>query len=151
MHLFTLIVQSSNSDATATLFEHPFSANDTHTPLKALESVTGLPLKCLHDDVLEALRANQHKPATLFQSKMVELKLNEVSGIRLAVLFKATASLSTVKTIRAMRKGIATMCDEEVYYWFAKCYYSNYAARATEALRILHGVESDNEGHDENL
>jgi hypothetical protein len=138
---FTLTIQPlQNNESLATLFQQRLAVpNGRSISPKELARVTGLPFLALADEILDALRVNHHKPAVLSQKKPIEL--NEVSGIRLALLFKAIAPLSRVDPIRVMIRRIAAMSDEEIYYWFAKC-YGEYADQATHALRVLYGVET---------
>src|SRR5262245_17036104 len=113
MQPFTLTIQPhQNNEVVATIFQHPYLAGhkgETLAP-KALESVTGLPFIALQDEILQALRINHHKPVALGNHKPIEL--DEPNGIRLALLFKAIAPLSTVDAIQAMIRRIATMSDE---------------------------------------
>jgi hypothetical protein len=142
MQPYALIIQPQQQhEVVVTLVQQvsPATGSGRAMPLKELGKVTGLPLVSIHDDLLEALRANQLKPFALSKHRLIEL--NEASGIRLALLFKTIAPFTTVDDIRAVQQGIAAMSDELSYYWFSQC-YGAYGDRATRTLRILLGAET---------
>lgn len=133
---FQLIVSPlPNASCSLTVFQRPYSRLQ-NLPLIETGSIDGLALSSAWDIVLDILRANNHKPATVKTNKKRCLKLNEESGVRLSLLFKAIASLSDLDHIRSLQQGITAMSDEEAYYWFAKCRNSN----GIRALRVLFEV-----------
>lgn len=139
---FAMTIQPiGNDEVVATILQQrsPAIPGGRAIPRQQLASVSGLPFVALQDEILEVLRANHHKPALLSQRKPIEL--NEESGVRIALLFKTMAPLSTVDAMRAMQRGIAAMSDELCYYWFALC-FGEHADRAVRALHILYGAET---------
>lgn len=135
MQPYTLVTEPEQTSAA--IFQHLFFC--LPQPQEELARVTGLPYASVQDDILEALRANRHKPTILARNTPIEL--NETSGIRLALLFKTIAPLTAPNTIQGVRWRIAAMSNEIVYYWFAQC-YGEYAVRATLAFRIFLGADA---------
>jgi hypothetical protein len=110
MQPFILTIEPQpNNEVVATIAQQPFPAKrqGRTLPFNPLESITGLPFVTLSDEILAALRANHKKPAVLKSRRPIEL--DEPSGIRLALLFKAIAPLCTVEAIQAMIRRIGAM------------------------------------------
>lgn len=116
----------------------PASRNGRALPFIKMGSIDGLALLSAWDMVLDVLRSNHHKPTAIQHGRKNQFDLNEESGVRLALLFKAIAPLSNLDHIRALQQAIWAMSDEEAYYWFAKCHGTN-GRRGIRALRILCG------------
>lgn len=137
---FILTIQTTSSEGRASICEQRLLALPYGKAIspRELASIGGLPFASVQDDILRELRANHHKPAVLLQGKPIEL--DEVSGVRLTLLFKTIATLSSRDAIQTMQWKIAAMSPEETYYWFAKCYGEN-EERAVHSFRILHGAE----------
>ncbi|WP_456429967.1 DUF7680 family protein [Rhodocaloribacter sp.] len=96
-------------------------------------------LRAVSDRLLAALRANGHRPSDLARRPKTPFYLDEVTGLRLALVFLAVKPLSRFDRIEAVSNGIRHMSDEEAYYWFSKCSSGPQAARAQKALRVLLG------------
>src|SRR5579862_392304 len=92
---FILTIQTANSEGRASICEQLLLALPHGKPIspRELASISGLPFASVQDDILRELRANHHKPAVLLQGKPIEL--DEVSGVRLTLLFKTIATLSS--------------------------------------------------------
>jgi hypothetical protein len=101
-------------------------------------SIDGLALSSAWDLILDTLRTNHYKPTVIQHNRKSLLGLNEESGVRLSLLFKALAPLTNLDHMRALQQAIWGMSDEEAYYWFSKCHGSN-GHRGMRALRILCG------------
>jgi len=80
-----------------------------------------------------------HNKEYIHQSRSAggEYGTGEESGVRLASIFLAIRPISKVSRIEEISRGIRSMADEELYYWFAKCSTTGTADRAQKALRIL--------------
>jgi hypothetical protein len=99
----------------------------------------GDPLRAVADHLLHALRANGHKATDLARAAGGErpFYLDELTGLRLALILLAVKPLSRHDRIEAIGQGVQAMGDEEAYYWFSKCSAGPDATRAQKALRVL--------------
>jgi hypothetical protein len=140
-HQFHLAIEPlPNASYALTVLQRPFPAsrNGKALPSMKIGRIDGLALSSAWDMILEVLRSNHHPPAALQHDKKKRLGLNEESGVRLSLLFQVIAPLSDLDHIRVLQQAIWAMSDEEVYYWFSKCYGPN-GWRGVHALRILCG------------
>ncbi len=96
-------------------------------------------LRAVADHLLAALRANGYRATDLarFAGRDTPFYLNELSGVRLALILMAVKPLTSHRRIEAIGQGVQAMGDEEAYYWFSKCSAGPEAARAQRALRVL--------------
>ena len=99
----------------------------------------GDPLRAVADHLLNALRANGYKGTDLARAagSDVPFYLDELTGLRLALILLAVKPLARHDRIEAIGQGVQAMGDEEAYYWFSKCSAGPDAARAQRALRVL--------------
>ena len=96
-------------------------------------------LRAVSDHLLNALRSNGYKATDLARAAGSErpFYLDELTGLRLALILLAVKPLSRHDRIEAIGQGVQAMGDEEAYYWFSKCSAGAGAVRARRALRIL--------------
>lgn len=133
MTMFQLAIQPlENAECSLIVFQRPYSLKQ-NLPDIEVGNIEGLALSSAWENVLDILRADHYKPTALRTSKKKLLELSEASGVRLALLFKTIAPLTSLDHIRAIQQGIGAMSDEEAYYWFAKCQHPN----GVRALRVL--------------
>ncbi len=101
--------------------------------------VGGDALRAVTDHVLAALRANGYRATALARAVGSDrpFYLNELTGLRLALILIAVKPLARHDRIEAIGLGIQTMSAEEAYYWFSKCTAGDDALRAQKALRVL--------------
>jgi len=99
----------------------------------------GDPLRAVADHLLHALRANGYRATDLAcaAGSDAPFYLDELTGLRLALILLAVKPLSRHDRIEAIGQGVRAFGDEEAYYWFSKCSAGPDAARAQKALRIL--------------
>lgn len=99
----------------------------------------GDPLRAVADHLLHALRANGYKATDLARAAGSEkpFYLDELIGLRLALILLAVKPLTRHDRIEAIGQGVQAMGDEEAYYWFSKCSAGPDAPSAQRALRIL--------------
>ena len=99
----------------------------------------GDPLRAVADHLLNALRTNGYKGTDLARAagSDVPFYLDELTGLRLALILLAVKPLTRHDRIEAIGQGVQAMGDEEAYYWFSKCSAGPDALRAQKALRIL--------------
>jgi len=99
----------------------------------------GDPLRAVADHLLSALRASGYKATDLARAAGSEkpFYLDELTGLRLALILLAVKPLTRHDRIEAVGQGVQTMGDEEAYYWFSKCSAGLDALRAQRALRVL--------------
>lgn len=106
-------------------------------PMERLVELSGVPLRAVADQVLEALRDNGYKATDLNPSRREPFALQEEWGVRLGLLFLAVKPVSKVNRIEVISTGIREMTSEELYYWYSKCTSRFSAERAQKALRVL--------------
>jgi len=96
-------------------------------------------LRAVADQLLHALRANGYRATNLARAAGSDrpFYLDELTGLRLALILLAVRPLKRHERIEAIGQGVQAMGDEEAYYWFAKCSGGAGAQRAQRALRIL--------------
>lgn len=99
----------------------------------------GDPLRAVADHLLAALRTNGHRATDLARAAGDEAPfyLDELTGLRLALILIAVKPLARHDRIEAIGQGVQTMSAEEAYYWFSKCSAGPDAPRAQKAMRIL--------------
>ena len=96
-------------------------------------------LRAVADHLLSALRANAYRATDLAPGSGREepFYLDELTGIRLALIMLGVKPLRNHERIEAVGYGVQAMGDEEAYYWFSKCSAGPDAGRAQKALRVL--------------
>jgi len=94
-------------------------------------------LRAVSGHLLAALRDNKYRATDLARTHRRPFYLDEITGIRLGLVFMAVKPLSRYDRVEAIAHGIDDMSDEEAYYWFSKCSAGPQASRAQKALRIL--------------
>lgn len=87
--------------------------------------------------VRSALRDSGHGPTTIGPARRKPVELSEPAAIRLALAINAGTPLNRPNRRHSVVEGIASMSDEEAYYWFAKSSRKDSGSRALRALRIL--------------
>ena len=99
----------------------------------------GDPLRAVADHLLNALRTNGYRATDLARAAGSDdpFYLDELTGVRLALILLAVKPLTRHDRIEAIGQGVQAMGDEEAYYWFSKCSAGPDALRAQKALRIL--------------
>jgi len=99
----------------------------------------GDPLRAVADHLLNALRTNGYKGTDLARAagSDVPFYLDELTGLRLALILLAVKPLARHDRIEAIGQGVQALGDEEAYYWFSKCSAGPDVLRAQKALRIL--------------
>ena len=95
-------------------------------------------LRAVADHLLAALRANGYKATDLARGdRGGPFYLDELSGLRLALILASVKPLTRHDRIDAIGQGVVSMSAEEAYYWFSKCSAGPDALRAQKALRTL--------------
>ncbi len=103
----------------------------------------GDPLRAVAEHLLTALRANDYKATDLSRAAGDETPfyLDELTGLRLALILMAVKPLGRHDRIEAIGLGVQAMSTEEAYYWFSKCSAGPGASQAQKALRVLLSIE----------
>jgi len=112
-------------------------SNSQPTKPECLVSLAGDPLRAVADHVLEALRKSGYKATDLSRERRRPFRLDEETGLRLALLFLTVKPLTRMDRVEAISGALRTMPSEEAYYWFSKCTAAATAINAQRALRIL--------------
>jgi len=91
------------------------------------------------DHLLAALRASGHRATDLTRAAGDEAPfyLDELTGLRLALILMAVKPLTRHDRIEAIGQGVQAMSAEEAYYWFSKCSAGPSASQAQKALGVL--------------
>jgi hypothetical protein len=93
-------------------------------------------LRAVADQIIEVLRVNDYKPTDLDVGRKEPFFLDEVSGVRLGLLFLAIKPISKFERIEQISGGLRLMTVEELYYWYSKCTAAP-EERGQKALRVL--------------
>ena len=88
------------------------------------------------DAVFAATRGSGHSPSVLAFTRKAPIRIDEVDGVRLALILLTTQPIAKHARVRAIVAGINAMSVEETYYWYSKC-IGTETSRARKALRIL--------------
>lgn len=99
--------------------------------------LSGVALRSVADQVLEALRENGYKVTDLNTNRREPFALQEEWGVRLGLLFMAVKPVRKVNRIEIISAGLRQMTSEELYYWYSKCTSRAIGERAQKALRML--------------
>lgn len=91
----------------------------------------------LNDTVQAVLRASKKPATTIGPSRQKPIDIDEAPGVRLALTALAVAPVRRRDRSREIVEGIATMSDEEAYYWYAKVTHPEAGSRSRRALRLL--------------
>jgi len=91
----------------------------------------------LTDDIQRALRASHRTPTTIGPSRRQPVDIDEAAGVRLALAALATEPVRRRDRVREILEGLASMSDEEAYYWYAKVTHERVGPRALRSLRLL--------------
>ncbi len=99
--------------------------------------IWGSPFQSVLDVILETLKKNGYRTSDLRRTRQMPLSLDEISGVKLGLLFLALKPLRKPTRMEAVSRELKSMTPEEMYYWFAKLTRTECARRAGRALRIL--------------
>ena len=61
----------------------------------------------------------------------------EVVGVRLGLALMAIKPLQKPRRIEEVAMAVRELCDDEAYYWYAKCTHTQTGQRARRAFRDL--------------
>lgn len=86
--------------------------------------------------VFAAARGSGHSPSVLAFGSKAPIRIDEVDGVRLALIVLTTQPIAKHARVCAIVAGINAMSIEETYYWYSKC-IGTEASRARKALRTL--------------
>jgi hypothetical protein len=131
---FRVTVTQSNGDIyglrIAETNGHP---DHTHT----VATVRPADLGRLRETVLAVLRASRRPATTIGPSRRQPVDIDEAPGVRLALTALAVEPVRRRDRAREVVEGIASMSDEEAYYWYAKATRPDTGGRTLRALRLL--------------
>ena len=99
--------------------------------------IWGNPLRGIVDQVLTVIRRAGYRTTNLRPTRRASFRLIEEDGVRLGLLFLALKPLRKHRRIEEVSRAIATMEQEEVYYWFSKGTAGADLFRVQRALRIM--------------
>jgi hypothetical protein len=106
-----------------------------HTNLVA--TVRPVDLARLNETVQAVLRASKRPVTSIGPSRQKPIDIDEAPGVRLALTALAVEPVRRRDRSREMVDGIASMSDEEAYYWYAKVTHPAAGGRSLRALRLL--------------
>ncbi|MDP2990591.1 MAG: ASCH domain-containing protein [Kiritimatiellota bacterium] len=117
--------------------DQPYLYQQPAIKTRVCVEVGGDSLRAVADMVLDALRQNGYKPTDLSASRREPFHLDELTGVRLGLIFLAVKPISKANRVEAISQGVRAMTAEELYYWYSKCTGGPTAERAQKALRVL--------------
>jgi hypothetical protein len=91
----------------------------------------------LNDTVQAVLRASRKPATTIGPGRQKPIDIEEAPGVRLALTALAVEPVRRRDRSREIVEGIASMSDEEAYYWYAKVTHPDTGGRSLRALRLL--------------
>lgn len=91
----------------------------------------------LSETIQAVLRASKKPATTIGPSRQKPIDIDEAPGVRLALTALAVEPVRRRDRSREIVEGIASMSDEEAYYWYAKVTHPDAGARRLRALRLL--------------
>lgn len=106
-----------------------------HTNLVA--TVRASDLSRLNDTLQAVLRASKKPVTSIGPSRQKPVDIDEAPGVRLALTALAVEPVRRRDRTREIIDGVASMSDEEAYYWYAKVTHPDAGARSLRALRLL--------------
>lgn len=109
------------------------TASHTHT----IATIRPNAVPRLTDDIQRALRASRRPPTTIGPTRRQPVDIDEAAGVRLTLAALATEPVRRRDRVREILEGIASMSDEEAYYWYAKVTHDSVGARSLRALRLM--------------
>jgi hypothetical protein len=109
-------------------------AKSAHNPIVR---IWGTPMRSVLDLLLATAKKNGYRATDLRRGRKDPLNMDEISGVRLGLLFLAVKPLKKLARIEAISRGVRDMEPEEAYYWYSKLTKDDFARRAGKALRVL--------------
>ncbi|MGB6058973.1 MAG: hypothetical protein WBF71_12005 [Microthrixaceae bacterium] len=91
----------------------------------------------LNDTVQAVLRASKKPATTIGPGRQKPIEIDEAPGVRLALTALAVEPVRRRDRSRAIVEGIASMSDEEAYYWYAKVTHPDAGGRCLRSLRLM--------------
>jgi len=98
--------------------------------------IKGIQLKVCAEQIIAALKRNGYRAIDLGLKRKAPFRIDEESGVKLAILFLALKPLRKVTRMEAIAYEIRRMELEEAYYWLSKC-TAERGTRSQRALRIM--------------
>ena len=125
-----------------------FPMGDTDYGIELAQEVNGQPhepiarssgstMHVLGNHLLEALKASGYRPADLKRNRRKPFAVPEVIGVRLGLALMAVRPLHKPRRIEEVASAVQDLCDDEAYYWYAKCTQPHIGQRARRAFRDL--------------
>ena len=131
---FRIVIESVDSDS----FNLRLEASDGPEQVPAIvASLKFERLPLFHQAIRVALRDSGHGVTAVGPNRKKPIDLTEPAGVRLSLAINAAGPLNRPSRRQAVLEGIASMSDEETYYWYAKTSNPLGRSRSLRALRIL--------------
>ena len=132
---FRITVVPGRSDTYGIVLDETYGEGD-NTLTARVTSSTPAQVGRITDAVFAAVRGSGHAPSILAFTRTKPIRIDEASGVRLALILLTTRPISKHTRVRAIVAGVNAMSVEETYYWYSKC-IGDDASRACKALRVL--------------
>ena len=97
----------------------------------------GSTMHAVGNHLLEAIKHSGYRPADLKRTRRKPFTMPEVVGVRLGLALLAVKPLQKPRRIDDVASAVRQMCDDEAYYWYAKCTHTRTGRRARRAFRDL--------------
>jgi hypothetical protein len=131
---FRLTIERESTDVFGLLLDEINGASAGASPVARLNAKV---VTAFLPAVRTALRESGHSQTAVGPSRKAPVILSESAGVRLALTINAGIVLNRPNRRHLVMEGIASMSDEEAYYWYAKTTRPESGSRALRALRIL--------------
>ncbi len=132
---FRLTIIPTSNEMFGVKLEETYAA-DGFALASAVTNASAAQTQRIIDTLLAAAKQSGHQGSVISFTRKAPIKLEESSGVRLALALLTTMPVSKHERVRSLVAGVNAMCTEETYYWYAKCLGPD-APRARKALRIL--------------
>lgn len=97
----------------------------------------GVPMRAVGNHLLEAIKHSGYRPADLKRTRRKPFAIPEPVAVRLGLALLAVKPLQKPRRIEEVASAVRQMCDDEAYYWYAKCTQTRTGRRARRAFRDL--------------
>ena len=84
--------------------------------------------------LLEALKSSGYRPTDLKRNRRKPFTMPETVGVRLGLALLAVKPLQKPRRIEEVASAVQELCDDEAYYWYAKCTHTNTGQPGTAGL-----------------
>lgn len=119
------------------IWQIPSSATPHLTQAKRIAGLKGRNLSLIEPRLMRQLKVIEIDLTSLPFKKLKVFELDEVSALRMGLLFRVLAPMRNRDNMRLCVEGIEAMSKEEAGYWLGMAMYRKNPRRVLMALRCL--------------